>query len=462
MAHGLLSYAAYVPAHRLAYAELGDSLGLEGGPGARVLASHDEDSTTMGLEAARRALPDGARPGAIWFATTVPAYADKTNATAIHAALNLGHEGLAVDVAGSARGASAALRAAAADGGLAVLADLRSGRPGSADERDGADGAAAFRFGEGEAIAEPLGQAAATAEFLDRWRAPGEASSHQWEERFGLGAYRPLVRDGARAALAAAGIEQPHHVVVSSPHVRAAAAMRRELTGRVADEPLAIGYAGAADPGLRLAAVLDRAAPGQTILLVVAADGCDATVLRATTALPGARPAQPVAAQLVGGREVRYATYLTWRGLLEREPPRRPEPARPAGPPSARSAAWKFALVGARCQACEQMHAPPRRVCAGCGAVDRMAPVSLARAAGTVATFTVDRLAFSPSPPLVSAVVDFDGGGRCTLEVADAAPEEVAVGMRLEPTFRRLYSAGGVHDYFWKARPLAERAATGR
>jgi hydroxymethylglutaryl-CoA synthase len=90
-----------------------------------------------------------------------------------------------------------------------------------------------------------------------------------------------------------------------------------------------------------------------------------------------------------------------------------------------------------------------------------MAPVSLARAAGTVATFTVDRLAFSPAPPLVSAVVDFDGGGRCTLEVADAAPEEVAVGTRLEPTFRRLYSAGGVHDYFWKARPLAERAGTG-
>ena len=31
---------------------------------------------------------------------------------------------------------------------------------------------------------------------------------------------------------------------------------------------------------------------------------------------------------------------------------------------------------------------------------------------GTIATFTIDRIAYSPSPPIVFAVVDFDGGGR--------------------------------------------------
>jgi uncharacterized OB-fold protein len=73
---------------------------------------------------------------------------------------------------------------------------------------------------------------------------------------------------------------------------------------------------------------------------------------------------------------------------------------------------------------------------------------------GTVATYTVDRLAFSPSPPMIDAVVDFDGGGRYTLEVTDAAPDEVDIGTRLELTFRRLYTAGGVHNYFWKVRPV--------
>lgn len=460
MAHGLLSYAGYLPRHRLAHAELGAALGGKGGPGARVLAAYDEDTTTMGVEAARRALPAGARPDAIWFATSAPAYLDKTNATAIHAALDLGHDGLAVDAGGAPRSATAALVGAAARGGLAVLSDLRSGLPGSTDERDGADGAAALLFGEGEPIAELLGSASATAEFLDRWRTPGEQASRQWEERFGLDAYRPLVRDAARRALAAADVEQPDHVVVSSPHARTAATMRKELAGRVVDAPLAIGHAGTADVGLRLAAVLDRAAPDETILVVLAADGCDATVLRTTAALARGRAARPLAEQLEGGRAVPYATYLTWRGLLDREPPRRPEPERPAAPPSARSEAWKFAFVGARCGVCGQLHLPPRRVCVACAAVDRMAQASLADTGGTVATFTVDRLAHSPSPPVISAVVDFDGGGRCTLEVADADPEQIAIGTRLEPTFRRLYTADGVHNYFWKGRPPA--AAVGR
>jgi uncharacterized OB-fold protein len=94
-------------------------------------------------------------------------------------------------------------------------------------------------------------------------------------------------------------------------------------------------------------------------------------------------------------------------------------------------------------------------VCSGCGAVDKFERAPLADAAGTVATYTVDRLAYSPSPPMIDAVVDFDGGGRCTLELTDAAPDEVEIGTRVEMTFRRLYTSGGVHNYFWKARPTS-------
>jgi hydroxymethylglutaryl-CoA synthase len=456
MAFGILSYAAYVPRHRLQRQELAAALGGGGGTGARAVASYDEDTTTMGVEAARAALADGVRPAALYFATTAPAYVDKTNAAAIHAALDLGHQGFAVDLAGSVRGAVGALRAAAAGGGLAVLSDLRTGRPGSADERDSGDAAAAFLFGDGEAIAEVVAQASVTAEFLDRWRSPGEQASGQWEERFGLEVYGPLIDDAAARALAAAGIDAADHVIVSSPHARAAAAGAKRLGGRVAEEPPPIGYAGAADPGVRLAAVLDRAGPDETILLVVAADGCDAAVLRTTDRLASARRDVTVARACTGGHDIQYATYLTWRGLLHREPPRRPEPSRPAAPASQRSEAWKFAFVGSRCEPCGQVHVPPRRVCVSCGAIDRMARASLAGKGGTVATFTVDRLAFSPSPPVIDAVVDFDGGGRYTLEVADAVPDEVDIGTEVELTFRRLYTAGGVHNYFWKVRPVVD------
>lgn len=456
MPQGIVGYAAYLPAHRLSLADVAATLGAGRGKGTRVVASFDEDSTTMAVEAARAALR-GRPTTSIWFATTAPAYAEKTNAAAIHAALGLGSDGLAVDLAGSARSATGALQAAAAQpGGLAVLADVRVGMPGSADERENADGAAAFLFGpEDEALAVPVATASVTGEFLDRWRAPGELSVKSWEERFGQEMYTPLIAAATEQALAGAGLAAADHVVVSCPHSRTAAATRA-AHGGVAGADLTLGQAGAADLGLRLADVLDRAEPGQAILTINAVDGADATVWRVTDRIADARAAMPVRTQLAAGREINYGTYLTWRGLLEREGPRRPDPERPAGPPSARALSWKFAFVGTRCDKCGFLHLPPSRVCVSCRVADQMTPVGLADATGTVVTFTVDRLAYSMSPPVIDAVVDFDGGGRTLLELADAKPEDVEVGTRVGLTFRRLYSAGGVHNYFWKARVLGE------
>jgi len=193
-----------------------------------------------------------------------------------------------------------------------------------------------------------------------------------------------------------------------------------------------------------------------------AVDGCDAMVLRTTDLLPERRQPRTVADQLGAGRPVPYPTYLSWRGLLDRELPRRPEPDRPAGPPSARAVDWKFGFAGSRCTECGFVHLPPLRVCRDCGATDAMDEVAGAALTGTVATFTVDHLAYSPSPPVVDVVVDFDGqsgqpgmaAGRTSLEVADADPDSIGVGSRVDLVFRRLFTAGGVHNYFWKARVL--------
>jgi uncharacterized OB-fold protein len=78
----------------------------------------------------------------------------------------------------------------------------------------------------------------------------------------------------------------------------------------------------------------------------------------------------------------------------------------------------------------------------------------LADQQGTVTTFTIDKLAYSPSPPVVFAVVDFDDGERLPIELTDCAASEVAIGLRVEMTFRRLFTADGIANYFWKARPL--------
>jgi hydroxymethylglutaryl-CoA synthase len=33
-------------------------------------------------------------------------------------------------------------------------------------------------------------------------------------------------------------------------------------------------------------------------------------------------------------------------------------------------------------------------------------------------------------------------------------PKALKIGGRVEMTFRRLYTANGIHNYFWKARPV--------
>lgn len=451
--HGLVGYAVYLPRHRLQRAGVAAALGTSAGRGTRVVAAFDEDSTTMAVEAARLLRAESEPPASLYLATTSPAYLDKTNAAAVHAALGLPADTFCADLAGSARSGIAAWRAAAATGGLAITSDVRTGRPGSADESRGGDGAAVFRFGDAaSAIAEVIAESSQTTEVLDRWRAPGDRAGAQWEERFGSQEYLPLLKRTAATVLATAGIEQADHVVLVSPNAGAVKQGQKAVSGRISTSGSPIGHAGAADAGIGLAGVLDRAAPHETILVLSAVDGCDAVLLRTTERIEQARQERPVAEQLADGVDVSYPTYLSWRGWLEREPPRRPEPDRPAGPPSARTAEWKFSFVGASCRRCGFVHLPPTRVCKKCRVSDEMEPRRLADTEGTIATYTVDLLAFSAAPPLIDAVVDFDGGGRYTLEVADTDPSALEVGARVVLTFRKLFTAGGVHNYFWKAR----------
>ena len=484
---GLVGYGAYIPYYRLERSRITGVLGNGAGRGTRSVAGYDEDTTSMAVEAGRAALARGdsglGREAVrqLFFATTGPAYADKTNATAVHAALRLPAEALAVDMAGAVRSGVGALVTAAQSPvpAMAVLSDIRTGLPGGADERDGGDGAAAFVFGgdagsrggvrppgpELPVLAEITGQGCATAEFLDRWRAPGAAASRVWEERFGEQVYGPLAEAAMADALKQAGLTpgQVDHLIVAGLHARAVSRTIRAAgvaAEAVADNLAAsIGNAGAAQPGILLADVLDRAGPDETMLLVVLADGAMALTLRTTQALPSRRQRRPVAAQIAAGSTaLDYAAFLSWRGFLDREPPRRPDPDPVAAPPARRRADWKFGLVAAKCTRCGTRSLPPDRVCQQCHAVDEMTPEPLADVPATVATYTVDRLAYTPSPPMLMVVLDFDGGGRMRCQLTDAAEDEVRIGLRAEMTFRRLATAAGVHNYFWKARPIRDRA----
>ncbi|MDQ1695040.1 MAG: hydroxymethylglutaryl-CoA synthase [Frankiaceae bacterium] len=443
---GVVGWGVHVPHRRLDRTSVPAVAGSGGGKGTRSVASYDEDSTTMAVEAARAALRGAAvSPRTVWLVTTTPVYLDKTNATAVHAALRLDRDAAAFDATGSVRSGVGALLAAldATRPSLVVASDVRVGRPGGTEESAGGDAAAAVVIGDdtdGPVLAEVVGRASVTEEFLDRWRVPGDPASRTWEERFGETKYAPLAAEALKSALGDAGIDggSVDALIVAGLHERACASVAKKsgvAPDRVVDRlALSIGNPGAAQPLLLLASALERAEPGDVVVLLVVSDGADVIVLRATDALASYRAARPVAAQVAGGAPVSYGRYLAWRGILPVEPPRRPEPARPSASASGRSGEWKFGLTSA-------------------GGV-------LAEQQGTVTAFTVDKLAYSPSPPVVFAVVDFDDGERLPVELTDVDAADVTVGMRVEMTFRRLFTADGIANYFWKARPQREPSRT--
>jgi 3-hydroxy-3-methylglutaryl CoA synthase/uncharacterized OB-fold protein len=474
-----------VPYHRLERSAIAAAHGAGGGKGTRAVASYDEDATSMGVEAARlarRSLTDADGPAGridqLWFSTTAPSYTDKTNATTIHAALRLDRDTAAFDANGSVRSAVGALRAALDGRGtaLVVAGDLRTGLPNSADEREGGDGAAALVIGDdgiegspGPVIAEHLGTTSLSEEFVDRWRVPGEVRSRQWEERFGETRYVPLGTEAFKAALGelALGAEDIATVIVTGTHARAVRQVTKKVgegVGAVADDLTAdLGNAGAAHAALVLTDVLEQAEPGQLIALVVLADGADVLLFRTTDAITSFRPARSVRRQIDAGRSgLPYIKFLSWKGVLTVQPPNRPEPARASSSAAARNQDWKYGFVGSQDNDSGALHVPPARVSYTNGHLDDMAPRALADTQGTVVTSTVDRLAYSPSPPIVFAVIDFDApdggearsGGRLPLELTDVDATDVKIGDRVEMTFRRLNQSDGIHNYFWKGKPV--------
>jgi hydroxymethylglutaryl-CoA synthase len=462
---GILSAAAYVPYWRLQRGTIAQTFGSGGGKGTRSVASYDEDTTTMGTEAARLAVRSapGVRPSAVWFTTVAPAYLDKTNAATIHAALRFDADVSALDFGGAIRSGVGALLAALKGGDttLVVTADQRDGQPTSGDEASGGDGAAAVLVGsdaDGPVIAELIGSASTTEEFIDRWRTPGDTRSKMWEERFGETKYVPLGEEAWNAALKSAELspEQVDRVIVTGIHARAV----RSLTPRlgVAKEAIvddlssSVGFTGAAHAEMLLASALEQAAPGQVVVLVSLADGADVLVFRTTDAIGSYAPARTVAAQIARAADLPYGKFLAWRGTVTLEPPRRPEPDRISASVSGRTEEWKYAFVGSKDRSSDALHLPPQRVSREGGAQDEMEPAPMSDIEGTIAAMTVDRIAYSPSPPITFAIVDFDGGGRLPIELTDVTIDDVKVGGRIEMTFRKLFTSDGIHNYFWKAR----------
>src|SRR5262249_50663113 len=129
-------------------------------------------------------------------------------------------------------------------------------------------------------------------DFLDEWRRDIDPYVNSSLSKFSLSrGYEANVVQVGRAVIERSGLEprQLSRAALASPDGRAHLSAAKALgiaAERVEDARLAdIGLTGAAMPLLLLAQALDRAAPGDSILLVGYGDGADAFLFRVTDAI---------------------------------------------------------------------------------------------------------------------------------------------------------------------------------
>jgi len=473
---GILAYGAYIPKRRLQRAAIHAANkwfapGLGGlAKGERAAANWDEDAVTMAVEAARDCLTglDRAEVQGLTLASTTLPFADRLNAGIVKEALTLADATRAADATGSLRAGTSALLSSLESGRtqLCLASDLRKARPASECELLQGDGAAALLVGQGEVIARVVATHSATIDFVDHYRATGAEFDYGWESRWIRDeGYTRLLGGTLRDALAGAGIapETIDHAVIPISARGVAAGLAKKLGIRaeaVADTLQAnLGDTGAAHPLLMLAAVLEKAEPGQRILLAGFGQGADVLLLETTEALARLPARRGVTGHLAARAEDNnYQRFLFHRGLLDLERGMRAElDQKQPGSTLYRHRKAVLGLVGGRCTKSGTVQFP--RTDIGVNPNDRATGTQedypLADRTARIVTFTADRLSYSPDPPTWYGTIDFEGGGRLVTVFAEVGPEDVEVGRRMRMVFR-INAFDEQRDfikYFWKAVP---------
>jgi 3-hydroxy-3-methylglutaryl CoA synthase len=485
---GILGYGGYIPRLRLSRRAVVDANAwyaphlLGKGKGTRSMGNFDEDSLTMAVAAARDCLgptEDRSAVRALHLASNTLPFAERLNAAIVAEVLTLDGEIATQDSGGSSRAALVAIEQAidAARAGrgaqLVIATDQRAARAGSSQELDQGDGAAAVLLGEGDAVlAEHLGGAVRSADFVDHFREAGETIDYHWEERWvrdeGISKLLPPVVAQALAQAGVAPAEVSHFIFPSSfakldRQIAKACGLRAEsVVDNLAET---VGDTGVAHPLLLLAAVLERATPGQLILVAQFGSGAQACVFRVTDSITKFRPAKGVATWLERGVEERnYTKFLSFQGQLELERGMRGEQDRK----TALSTAWRhraalLGLVAGRCEVSGQVQFPPSRLSVEPGhpRLDTQRPHKLAERRARVLSWSAEFLSYHRSPPHTYGQVDFEGGGRILMEFTDIDKGDIDTGTDVEMVFRIKDhdDRRGYTRYFWKATPVRNPSA---
>lgn len=464
---GITSYGGYVPLFRLGKGTLGWLSPFE-----RSAASFDEDSVTMAVAAAIDCLNgiDREEIDALYFATTTPPYSEKQSATLVAMAADLRRDIFTTDCTDTLRAGTNALKlavdavkAGSAKKAMVAVADCRLASPRSSLEQSSGDGAAALILGDKDVAAIIEDSYSVAHEIVDVWRPEGEDIIRSWEDRFYVEkGYIEGLKEAVSGLLKKTKLTLPDFskVVYPAPDLRRHQEVSRTfgLKPEQVQDPLfsLLGNTGAAFPLMLLVAALEEARAGDRILLASYGDGGDAFAFKVTEHIDRIRERRGIKKHLASKKILpHYEMFLQWRGFHHPDTGvRRPPIPSPSAPALFRERDKNLRFYGARCRNCGTTQYPPQIVCTRCGSKDNFEKVRLSDKKATLFTYSMDYIAGTVDVPLVITVLNFDGGGRALLTMTDRDVSEIKVGMPLEMSFRKLYEAGGIHNYYWKCIPV--------
>ncbi len=468
---GITSFGAYIPAYRLSRDEISRAWGTRSKGGERAVAKHDEDSLTMAVAATFGCMKGAARRGdGLFFASTTSPYKEKQGAAIIAAAVDLPRETRTADFTDSLRAATIAMNSAVdavksgtAENIIVAASDCRMGAGKSQFEPLFGEGAVALAIGNADIMASIEGSHSVFSELLDMWRIEGDSFTRCWEERF-------IINEGYMNTMqrVISQIMEKYKVtpkdfskvVFYGPDRRSHTSLARrlgfDLETQVQD-PLfdSIGNTGTAALPMMIVAALDEAKPGDLILAANYGDGGDAFIMKVTANIGKFHRNQKINELLEKKININYEKYLNWRDLVPIQ-----ELSRPQSPTPSITCLWResksvLAFYGKKCKKCGTAQYPPQRVCIKCQTKDDFEDYKFSDKKGNIFTYTLDYLTPSRESPAVVGVVDFEGGGRVMCEVTECEPSQITIGMPVEMCFRKIGLRGGVHNYFWKARPIS-------
>ncbi len=481
---GICSYGGYVPRYRLNRGAIVQAMAwmnlaiMAHAQGEKAVANYDEDTITMGVAAGIDALRgmDRSAVQGVYFASTTMPYKERLNAGIIIPALNVPDQVRAADFGGGLKAGTTALLSAleSVDSGkvnniLVTSADSRLAMAATNQEMIFGDAAAAFLVGTENVIAEFKDSYSVTYDFADHMRANDATLDRQWEERWirDMG-YSKFIPEAINGLLNKCRLKISDFARIIYPCNNMGA--RKDINKKLGIKPeieqsnlqTAIGDSGTSLPLVMLAQALERANPGDKILVVSYGSGSDALYFEVTENIKRKMDCVGISGYLARKADLgNYTKYAVWRNLLPADVGLRNEIV----DYTALSALWRrrkeiLGLWGTRCKACGAPQWPPQRICANpkCGVVDQMEPYPFADKTGHIISFTGDMLTAALNPPTLTGRIEFEGGGRNMFEITDCTLEELSVGKAMTMTFRVKYNdrARNIIGYFWKATPVWE------